>query len=152
MRCGVCALSQPPPRVAARSRRSCACDLLRSEVGTGRTPCENPLMTEDEFRQRFDQHLAISAGHLARSGELLERGNVLQEQSNELMSENRIALSELQVAMQTVGSELREMSERGERVAREIVAALQDLRAETVAALQDLRAETVAGLRDLRAE
>jgi hypothetical protein len=95
-------------------------------------------MTEDDFLRRFDRHLEIGSDHLARGSELLALGNVLHERSNELMSDNKAALASLGRAMQDVGIELRLMSERGERVAREMVAAMQDLGAESRAQQQAL--------------
>lgn len=95
-------------------------------------------MTHEDLLRRFDKHLEIGANHVARGNELLARGNVLHERSNALMGETRVALVDLQTAMQGVGLELRQLSERGERVAREMVRALQDLGAESRAQQQAL--------------
>ncbi len=78
--------------------------------------------------ERLDEHLAVANEHMARG--------------NELMAENRQAFQDLRV-------ELRQMSLRGERVARECIAELRDQRGVLQRQADEFREESRAQHRAL---
>ncbi len=91
-------------------------------------------MADRELLDRIDDHMS--------------RGNELMSRGNEIMIENRQAFQDLRV-------ELRQMSLRGERVARECIAELRAQRGELGGELVAQRGELgkpVDEVRDLRLE
>lgn len=107
-------------------------------------------MTESEFLDRFDRHLAridahidIANRHLARNSELMERNREAVDRNSELMEEvkQEIRLTRDEVERSRISHEglrefTREITRRNEVVWREVAATLGDMRGEIRAQTQ----------------
>jgi hypothetical protein len=104
-------------------------------------------MTEAEFLQRIDRHIAVANEHMAHGNEHMARGNEHMARGNELI-ERVIDLHEDQRTF------MRDLTRRNELASRELVRAIEGQRDDLLAQgnlLRDMREESQAQSDAIRA-
>jgi hypothetical protein len=107
-----------------------ASSLARAAIDPCVSGCDNRAVTEAEFLDRIDQHIALTRehiavanGHMERGNAHMERGNALMERVEEGMRLNREERAEIREFM-------RELTLRHERSTQAVVRTLVEMQDE----------------------